>query len=287
MFKKILIFIITIIIVAIFFVISWLSAMSVASVIGNFQNNHLVDVNPSNPAITYIGDSLTNGFYSSGGLQTGNFGYRSIVDEKLGATSNNFAVGGYTSIDVLEQLNTNTTLGQTNQVIHRFKTASDVDYPLDNETTISDSIANSDYVIATIGANDIIMNILEFKEDGSFSINFDTLYNELNSIRERKLSIYKKIHDINPDVQIIDVGIYFAYPHISDNFMRILYPVLMYAEHKIFINDNTLNVSKVTIRDNMQANIKEYVDNPKDVHPTQQGYQVMANEILRKIAKLQ
>lgn len=268
-------------------IIGLLTSVNTASFIGNIQNNNEPNFEVTSPNITYIGDSLTNGFYSSGGLKEGNFGYRSIVDESLEANSNNFAVGGYTSVDVLEQLNNNTTIGEVNKIINGFEGANTTDYPLDDNTTITDSISNSDYVIATIGANDIIMNLLNFNEDGSFSINYDTILQDLDSIRDRKLEIYTRIHEINPDVQIIDIGIYFAYPHLSDSFMRLLYPVLMFAESKIFIDDNDINVHKVTIRDNMQSNIKGYIDNPMDIHPNQQGYQIMANEVLREIGKLQ
>lgn len=287
MLKKLFIGLGIILTILILLIIGWLTSVNTASFIGNIQNNNEPKFEVTSPNITYIGDSLTNGFYSSGGLQTGNFGYRSIVDESLQANSNNFAVGGYTSEDVLKQLNNDTTIGEVNSKINEFKGANTTDYPLDDNTTISESIANSDYVIGTIGANDIIMNLLNFNEDGSFSINYDTIIQDLNSIRDRKLEIYTRIHEINPDAQIIDIGIYFAYPHLSDRFMRMLYPILMFAESKIFIDDNDINVHKVTIRDNMQANIKGYIDNPMDIHPNQDGYQIMANEVLREIGKLQ
>ncbi len=266
--------------------ILWLSAVNIAAFVGNRQNSKVATYQVTSPQITYIGDSLTNGFYSSGGLKEGNFGYRTIVDTSLNATSNNFAVGGYTSSDVLKQLNEDVSIDSVNQQILTFQSASESDYPLGDMTTISQSIEDSDYVIATIGANDVLQTLLIFNDDGTFSVNFDNIIANLKTIRARKYEIYNKIYEINPDVEIIDVGIYFAYPHISDLFTRMLYPVLVFTESYLFIEDDTINTHKVTIRDNMQADIKNLVDNPNDIHPSQAGYEVIANQILKEIGSL-
>lgn len=277
-----------IVLAIILFVVLWLGSSTIAGIVGAVQNNKVAEVEVTNPTITYIGDSLTNGFQSSGGLDPNNLGYRDNVDDALGATSYNYAVGGYTSKDVLVQLEEDTTINQVNKVIRGFKGDLDEVYgDVDNDLSISESIAQSDYVIATIGANDLITELLNFNQDGSFSVEFDGIKDKLEAIRARKLDIYNQIYEINPDVQIIDVGIYFAYPHIGDLFTRSLYPVLMYAEHYMFIEDDNTNTHKVTIRDNMQANIKQYIDNPVDIHPNESGYEIMANEILKEISKLQ
>lgn len=272
----------------ILFIVLWLGSSTIAGIVGSIQNKCIAEVEVTNPTITYIGDSLTNGFQSTGSLDPDNLGYRDNVDSALGATSYNYAVGGYTSQDVLVQLEEDTTLNQVNKIIRGFKGDLDEVYAnVENNLTISESIAQSDYVIATIGANDLINELLSFNEDGSFSVNYDGIKDKLENIRDRKLDIYNQIYEINPDIQIIDVGIYFAYPHIGDLFMCELYPVLMYAEHYMFIADENTNTHKVTIRDNMQAHIKQYIDNPSDIHPNESGYEIMANEILKEISKLQ
>ncbi len=276
------------VIVAILFVIIWFSSAIIAGAIGSIQNRQSAVVEKSNPTITYIGDSLTNGYLSSGSLDQDNLGYRDNVDTALNATSNNFAIGGYTSYDVLDQLANDTSVNQVNQEIRKRQSDVANSYPdLKHDISISKSIENSDYVISTIGANDIINELLVFNDDGSFQVKLKGFSARLKTIQERKYDIYTQIYEINPDIEIIDIGIYFAYPHISRLFTYSLYPLLMFAEQFTVIDDQSINTHGVIIRDNMQANIKTYVDNPNDIHPNEQGYSIIANEVLKQIAKIE
>lgn len=289
--KKILKAILILIVIVALGVIAWISCAPLAKSIGQKQNEELAEVSVVSPTITFIGDSLTNGYYSDEGLQVDNYGYRQIVTAKTGATSYNFAVGGYTSEDVENQFATNVTLGETNQVILEKNS----DKPeltslygdTTNSLTITEAIANSDYVISTIGANDVMGELLTYNDDGSFAVKTDGFFEGLTTIEERKLNIYSQINQINPDAKIIDIGMYMAYPHISDSFTVALYPVLMFAETKIFIEDPDLNTTKVTVRDNLQADIKTYINNPTDIHPNQQGYEIIANEVLKELEELE
>lgn len=288
--KQILKILLYIILFIVLITASWLATSQVAKVVGKIQNKQIAEVTVSEPTITFIGDSLTNGYYSYEGLQVDSYGYRQIITKQTNATSYNFAIGGYTSKEVLEQLNADQTLGQTNLTI----LAKNKDKPelkslygdTTNQTTLSQAIANSDYVISTMGANDVMQELLEYNEDGTFSIKKTGFRQGLDNIYARKYEIYSRIHQINPDVQIIDIGMYMAYPHFSDLFTIGLYPVLVYAEQTIFIEDEQINTTKVTIRDNMQADIKGYIDNPTDIHPNQDGYQIIANEVLKHIEEI-
>lgn len=283
--KKFLKIILIIFSVVAIIVVVWLSSSKVSAVIGARQNEKLSEGTIEYPTITFIGDSLTNGYYSNEGLQADAYGYRQIVTETTRANTFNFAVGGYTGVDIKAQLDNNVTLGETNQVI----LGKNEDKPeltslygdTENPLTIEDAIRQSDYVISTIGANDVMEELLEYNEDGSFSITKDGFNAGLNNIYNRKLDIYTKINEINPDCKIIDVGMYMAYPHIGDMFTSSMYPFLIYAESKIFIEDQEINTTKVTVRDNMQADIKTYIDNPDDIHPSQAGYEIIANEVLK------
>ncbi len=287
--KKIILGLCSVLLLLILFVIGWLSTATISGVIGGIQNRNQAEVTIENPTITFIGDSLTNGYYSYEGLQTDSYGYRQIVTEKTNATAYNFAVGGYTSEDVLEQINTDVTLASVNQTIlekERDKPELKSIYTTDEVITISEAVIESDYVISTIGANDVLQELLIFNEDGSFTINKDGFFKGLEQIHERKYNIYSQIHEINPDVHIIDIGMYMAYPHFSDFFTSLMYPVLMYAEHQIFISDSYINTTKITVRDNIQSDIKSYIDNPTDIHPNQEGYEVMANEVLKEMERV-
>lgn len=287
--KKILKVLLYIIILLIIIVAGWFGTSQFAKIFGTIQNNNPAVVTIENPTITFIGDSLTNGYYSNEGLQAEKYGYRQIVTEETNATSYNFAVGGYTSTEVLEQLENNDTLGNVNQTIlskNKDKPELQALYgDTTNKTTITEAIENSDYVISTMSANDVMQELLDYNEDGSFTIKKQGFNQGLQNIYNRKYQIYSEVHSINPDAKIIDIGMYMAYPHFGDAFTTGIYPILMYAEHTIFIDDEDINTTKVTIRDNMQTHIKEYIDNPTDIHPNQEGYQIMANEVLKEMER--
>ncbi len=288
--KKIFRIIIIALLIPMITVCAWLLAIDGATFLGNKQNetSYQVDNLPKDVTITYIGDSLTNGYKSDGGLKLGDYGYRSLVNTPLNATEHNFAVGGYTSYDVLDQLNSNTTINQVNEIITD-KEPNIEDMGMYDQQAIDlsldDSISESDYVIATIGANDILGELLTFNDDGSFTVNYNDFFDIVKSIQNRKQEIYRKIYEINPDIEIIDVGMYFAYPSFGDGYMRMLYPVLMLVEHYVFSDMKDYNVHSVTVRDNMQTDIHNYIDNPNDIHPNTQGYTIFANEILKEIQR--
>ncbi|MFV0289245.1 MAG: SGNH/GDSL hydrolase family protein [Mycoplasmatales bacterium] len=259
---------------------------------GQLQNKKVYDPDkiPQEQTVLFLGDSITNGYMSKGGLDTEFQGYRGVVSEALkaqGGTTYNFAIGGYKVADVQDEITNNLTISDVNKLIleHTGDEQLKEVYPLDVQQNIAiqEAIQQADSIVITIGANDIIEKILTFDEDGTMHIDLKNINEKFKEIRNNKLQLYTTIHELNPEVKIYDVGIYFAYPHQSDLFMRIAYPLLMYAEHVIFINDKSLNVQKVTIRDNMQDKIKEYVDNPKDVHPSEAGHKVIANEVLKAL----
>lgn len=243
--------------------------------------------------ITYMGDSLTAGYNSNGKLSDFE-GYRRYVREELQkeglfAKDYNFAVGGYIVEDLVKQLENNVTLSQVNEQLHKSEfDGQDIDtlYPVkpEEDITIKDAIKNSDVLVLTIGANNVLESI-KFDEKGQMQIDINELISSLYSLHDLKKDLFAEIHKINPDIKIFDVGMYMAFSDLDEDFMQKLYPLLVFGESKLFINDQNSKVYKVTIRDNMQANLQSYIDNPDDIHPNIQGYKVMGNEILKKISQ--
>lgn len=243
--------------------------------------------------IAFLGDSLTAGFMGdTGALAGSDTGYRDNVEFELNrlgllGESVNYAIGGYTTQDVLDQLSQDTSLYDVNKqmlIDGDYSDEAKSTYLVSDDTkntTITSSIETSDVIIMTIGANDIIDNI-SFVDD-QMVINFEGLFASVKSASENKKQIFDEIHAINPDAIILDVGIYFAYPHIGDDLVSKLYPILVLAEQKLFFDMPKENVHSVIIRDNMQVDIKNFVPNPDDIHPNTLGYDIMANEILKEL----
>ncbi len=276
-------------------ILIYLSLINIEGFIGGIQNKKEFDISEidKNQNVVFLGDSITNGYMADGGLFADFQGYRGVISEDLKANnidSVNYAVGGYRVNDVVNQIDNDVTLDEVNNTIIDHTKKEDQDlidvYTTDDKTiNIVDSIKESDAIIITIGANDIIEKVLSFDEEGNMSVDFKNIRGKLKDIREEKKKLFSMIHEINPDTQIYDVGIYFAYPHQSNMFMRTLYPILMFAENIIFIDDDSNNIHFVKIRDNMQSDIKENVSNPNDIHPSKKGHNVIANEVLKEMEK--
>ncbi len=243
--------------------------------------------------ITYMGDSLTAGVLSDGSLDP-NGGYpqvirKSLINKDKFASDYNFAVSGYTVEDTMLQLEKNVDLNAVNQELgieqgtwSQSESLSDIGS--DVNPTIREAITQSDIIVLTSGANNILPS-LTYNEAGTLDIDQQQLKESINDIHKMKEKLYKEIHEINPDVKIYDVGIYMAYSELDEKLMQKLYPALVFAEGKLFINDEINNIYRVTIRDNIQANLTTYIDNPNNIHPNSLGYAVMGNEILKKISE--
>ncbi len=293
--KKVLKILLIILAIFLIVILIYLSLMNIEGFFGGIQNKKEFDISEidKDQDVVFLGDSITNGYMADGGLFSDFQGYRGLITEDLKANnieSINYAVGGYKVDDVVNQINNNVTLDEVNKEIishteTKDKDLIDVYTTEDKSINIVDSIKESDAIIITIGANDIIEKVLSFDEDGNMSVDFKNIRGKLKDIRDEKKKLFSMIHEINPDTQIYDVGIYFAYPHQSNMFMRVLYPILMFAENIIFIDEDDNNIHFVKIRDNMQNNIKENVSNPNDIHPSKKGHKVIANEVLKEMEK--
>lgn len=270
------------------------TAMTRESKHGEKENTQIANVEKLNDklTITYMGDSLTNGYNSGGKLVPDNMGYRSVIDEKLKAAgkysiSYNYAVGGYTTDDLLKQVKDDVQISEVNKVIQTKTDNEQVrkNYPtnVSDDKHLSQAISDSDILILTVGANDVLKAISYDEKTQAMNIDIKGLLKILNETHEKKLELFAKLHEINPDLKIYDVGMYFSYPYIDEGMMKKMYPLLCYAETRIFINKPLSDIYRVRVRDNIQANIRNYVDDPNDIHPNLSGYKIMGNEILKKI----
>ncbi len=260
---------------------------------GLYENNQAINLdNITEPlVITYMGDSLTAGELSDGTIDE-ELGYRGYIHQKLSEqnlvdSEYNFAVSGYTIEDLILQVETNTHLSEVNQQLQDIEDSEDTSqlYPTDipDDISVREALSNSDVLVVTIGANDIL-ELINYT-NGEFDINMNNLFAVLRQVHDLKVKLFKEIHMINPELKIYDVGMYMAYSGLEENMMRRLYPLLVYSESKLFINDETSNIYRVVIRDNFQSNLSNYVDNPDNIHPNRLGYDVMGSEILKKISQ--
>ncbi|WP_042144027.1 SGNH/GDSL hydrolase family protein [Paucisalibacillus sp. EB02] len=202
----------------------------------------------SNTQIVAIGDSLTQGV----GDSTRQGGYVGILDKNINhgkrvATFENLGKRG----------------NQTTHLLKRLK-----------EPAIKRSLKNTDIVLITIGANDI----MQVAKENFTEMTYDIFAEERVYYEDRLQTIFSSIIALNPDASIYLIGFY--------------NPFQQYFEHikeLDMIVDDWNNTSKQVAEEygatfiptkdifmNEETNL--FADD--HFHPNEQGYQLMAERIL-------
>ncbi|GIO26767.1 SGNH/GDSL hydrolase family protein [Ornithinibacillus bavariensis] len=202
-----------------------------------------------NLRIVAIGDSLTQGV----GDNTGQGGYVGILDtyinrDKKIATFENLGLRG----------------NRTDQLINRL-----------NEPAIKESIQNADIILITIGANDI-MKVLE---ENFMNITYKAFSDERVYYEKRLREIFSKMNALNPNASIYLIGFY--------------NPFQQYFQHikeLDMIVDDWNNTSKKVAEDygvtfiptkDLFINTNNNLFADDHFHPNENGYQLMAERILK------
>ncbi len=242
--------------------------------------------------IVYLGDSITQGFYSNGKLSEDGQGYRTIVDEALKNVdkfnkSYNFAVGGFTISDAENILYNDLTINDINEILNKTKELTEklkkqYSYDLSTNPSFSEAVENSTLLITSIGFNDILPFMGDIWDMERLNIDFEGLFKTVKRVKLEKELLFKRILKINPKIKIFELEGYVPQTKLSDDAMDILYSLYEYISQNIIIKDIE-NVKTVKIMKNIQAKHLEYIDNTHDAHPNIEGYKIIANKILRTL----
>ncbi len=242
--------------------------------------------------IVYLGDSITQGFYSNGKLSEDGQGYRTIVDEALKNVdkfnkSYNFAVGGFTISDAENILYNDLTINDINEILNKTKELTEklkkqYSYDLSTNPSFSEAVENSTILITSIGFNDILPFMGDIWDMERLNIDFEGLFKTVKRVKLEKELLFKRILKINPKIKIFELEGYVPQTKLSDDAMDILYSLYEYISQNIIIKDIE-NVKTVKIMKNIQAKHLEYIDNTHDAHPNIEGYKIIANKILRTL----
>ncbi len=242
--------------------------------------------------IVYLGDSITQGFYSNGKLSEEGQGYRTIVDEALKSVnkfnkSYNFAVGGFTISDAENILYNDLTINDINEIIYKTKELTEklkeqYSYNQSINPSFSEAVENSTILITSIGFNDILPFMGDIWDMEKLNIDFEGLFKTVKRVRLQKEVLFKQILKINPEIKIFELEGYIPQTKLSDDAMDILYSLYKYISKHIIIDD-IKNVKTVKLVENIQAKHLEYIDNTHDAHPNIEGYKIIANKVLRTL----
>ena len=204
---------------------------------------------PKNLNIVTLGDSITEGI----GDESKNSGYVGLIEDYLDneVMIDNRGIAGYRSDQLLELI---------------------------NEPDVEKSISESDLVLMTIGANDLMK---VFKRDLT-NLKIEPFFDELNEFEERLTNIFTKIHQINPQAQIYLIGFY-------DPFSEFFPEVEELSEISSSWNTGSEMVTKkhdythyIPTSDLFEKGIADYLATD-NFHPNKKGYTKIATEVIDHI----
>lgn len=201
--------------------------------------------------IVAVGDSLTQGI----GDETEQGGYVGILDRTINSTGysadfDNFGKRG----------------NRTDQLLER----------LQNEQELIDAIQESDIVLVTIGANDIMQVVKE----NITSLDIDDFQVEQVHYEQRLQDIFTEIREINPDTYIYLVGLYNPFKNYFEDIQELDMIVSAWNDTGTSITDEYENSTFIPIEDLFTDtnNINLYADD--NFHPNYEGYYRIAERVL-------
>ncbi|GEM03276.1 hypothetical protein HMI01_02640 [Halolactibacillus miurensis] len=138
--------------------------------------------------ITALGDSLTQGV----GDETNSEGYIGVLKGYFDQTDTRVAINNFGKRG-----------NRTDQLLTR----------LTEEEAIIDSVEEADFILVTIGANDLMQVV----KNNALNLNLDVFNEEEQAFKTRLTDIFEMINDYNPDAEIYLLGFFNPFLGYFDN----------------------------------------------------------------------
>lgn len=210
-----------------------------------------------------LGDSVAAGRNPYG---ANDYGYTDYISDYLLKNHHlknfvNYAVNGYTTNDILEDINYNKQI--------------EVNGKMEN---IRKALRESDLVTISIGANDLLDNI-----------NITNIGNMFSSeaIKRQIDDIFEKIDRVLIEVKkyaknnIVVVGYYNPLPQLT-KYKDIIDEVIEYSNKKYQDLCDKHGIIFVKISDVIAKN-NDYLPNPLDIHPSIKGYEAISKRVIERL----
>ncbi|SHS13916.1 GDSL-like Lipase/Acylhydrolase [Mycobacteroides abscessus subsp. abscessus] len=143
--------------------------------------------------------------------------------------------------------------------------------------SLRESIKNAELVTIDIGANDLLANLHNIKQNPSSAPGV------LTTIAENLYLILSEIDKINPGIKVYVMGYYNPFPHLPKQEQAALLPLLDALNQTIekvasANGDEFVPTAKV-----IKKYETVYVPNPDDIHLSLEGYKAVAKEFWKAI----
>ena len=142
-------------------------------------------------------------------------------------------------------------------------------------------LKNATLVTISAGANDLLGLMRVNPSNGTIAYEQVQVNFALNNVRKNIGSIIKEVQKVAPNAKIYVMGYYFAYPHLQETQKEGIHNELT-TLHTILKNEAEANgATFVSVEEAFNGKEKELLPNTSDVHPTMEGYRLMANAFFK------
>lgn len=146
-------------------------------------------------------------------------------------------------------------------------------------------LKNATLVTISAGANDLLRLVQANPSNGSLSYQQIPADFALNNVRKNITEIIKEVKEAAPKAKVYVMGYYFAYPHVHESQKQGVQKELN-TLHTILKEQAEENGAIfVSVEEEFAPQAKELIPNPADVHPSMEGYRLMANAFLAQYNK--
>jgi lysophospholipase L1-like esterase len=217
-----------------------------------------------------LGDSLAAGQTPYKEISKGYTDYLANQLSKVGMLASfdkRYSVSGYTTTDILHDIQTN------------------IEKPDSTGKTVAiqTAIKNAEIITIDAGANDALREIVINRETGAITADPEKVKAALTTVGQNTDLILKEIRSLNPNADIYVMGYYNPLPSLPSQYQTLLNILLSQLNSTISSTSEPFNVTFVPTAAPIAVNATTYLPNGEDIHPNQAGYLVLANEFWKAI----
>src|SRR5690625_530196 len=173
----------------------------------------------------------------------------------------------------------------TNRVIGGY-TTKDVRIQVEYDLVVQEQVRSADFITLDVGANDLLgavdIGAIDTSDPEAMEADIQDAMAALDQVEGNMDAILDKITELNPDAPIYVMGYYNALPYLED-LQEIVITIIGMLNDRIHNVTGHYDASYVPTFVAYEGNYELYLPNPNNIHPTEEGYEVIANLFLEQI----
>ncbi|WP_051405098.1 S-layer homology domain-containing protein [Bacillus cihuensis] len=208
-----------------------------------------------------LGDSLAAGMTPEKGISSG---YSDMTADylkgknSLATYSKEFAVPGYTTQNVLDDLTV--------------------------KSELREAVKQANLITISAGANDLLKIAKLDAEKNILILDPAAVKSTLQTLAKNYTMILQTIKELNPNASVYVMGYYYPFPYLSDAQKPQLIELTKTLNQTIQLTISE-GATFVQVYDKFGDDTKKYLPNPENIHPNQEGYKLMSDALIEMIAK--